>query len=151
MKKLIVGAICILFLVTGCAGTDKRYSGAALGGALGGTIGALALQSNSWLGLAIGATAGTLGGWMIGTSLEDEARRSQTAAVNSGERVVYYNDRQQAVDSTPVGQRYYYADQAGNPTRTNCQKVRTKVWEGDRVVSDKTEEVCTGNKTTQTY
>lgn len=151
MKKLIVAVICCLFLFTGCAGTDKRYSGAALGGALGGTIGALALQSNSWLGLAIGATAGTLGGWMIGTSLEEEAQRSQVNAVNSGERVVYYNDRQQAVDSTPVGQRYYYTDAQGTPTKTNCQKVRTKIWEGDRVVSDKTEEVCTGTRTTHTY
>jgi uncharacterized protein YcfJ len=148
MKKLLIALIFIVFLSVGCA--NNRQGGAAIGAATGGAIGALAYDSNSWLGLAIGATAGALVGYIAGDAM-DQKQEAQQQAVTQNRKVVIYDDQQRAVEAQPVGQRYGYMDQSGRMVQTNCRKVRTRIWEGDKVVSDKTEEVCEGEKKDRTY
>lgn len=75
MMKIIVVAILSLSLAcAGCAGmTDtqqRTLSGAAIGTAAGGIIGAI--SGNTGMGLAIGAAAGAGGGYLYGKSKENE-------------------------------------------------------------------------------
>jgi uncharacterized protein YcfJ len=89
MMKISVAAILSLSLMcAGCAGmsdTEQRtLSGAAIGTAAGGIIGAI--SGNTGMGMAIGAAAGAGSGYLYGKSKE-----SEQAAYEKG-----YNDAKKA-------------------------------------------------------
>ena len=148
MKTIIISLVCMLFLISGCA--NNRQGGAVIGAGTGAAIGALAMESNSWLGLIVGATAGALVGYIAGDAM-DEKYEAQQQAVQQNRKVVIYDDQQRAVEAIPQGPRYGYVNPDGTMAETNCRKVRTRIWENDKVTSDKTEEVCEGKRRNDTY
>jgi len=56
-------------------------------------------------------------------------------------RVVYIDDRGQAVEAIPV-----QGSQA-----TNCRKVTKRHWDNGQLISETVEEICEGEKTTKDY
>jgi len=142
MKKTIAILLCVVFLVSvfGCATANRRQQGAGWGAAVGGTIGALAWQSNSWLGLLIGATAGAVAGMLVGDAI-DQQEQAAIQAAKEDRRVVYYDKNDRAVEAMPISSNQH----------THCKKVRTRIWENGEVVSDKIQEVCEATKDTPTY
>lgn len=147
MKKLLVVLLCVAFILTSFGCATNRQTGAATLGAAGAAIGALAWQSNSWVGLIIGATAGALVGYVLG-DIADQQEQAKVTSAETGKRVVYYNDKDQAVESTPGPRTKTIYE--GN-RRTDCRKVTTKIYENGEVVSNKTEEVCTATMSSNTY
>jgi uncharacterized membrane protein len=82
MKKILMAMLLVISLaVAGCAGmsdTEQRtLSGAAVGTAAGGIIGAVA--GNTPMGLAVGAVAGTAGGYLY-----DRHEKSKEKAYRDG-------------------------------------------------------------------
>jgi len=149
MKKIatIIALIFLLSIIGGCASNRER--GAGIGAITGALIGAMAFGSNSWQAALIGAAGGAVIGLLVGDAMD--AQTQESAKVNASannERVVYYDDKNRAVESTPgpMTKTIYSGNQ-----RTDCRKVTTRIYEDGRVVSDKTEEVCTATKTSKTY
>ena len=142
MKKTIALLVLTIFLIStlGCATGSNQQSGAVAGAAGGAAIGGLI--GGDWLGALIGAGIGLVVGGAIGTAIDAEtAKSAKIEAARTNERVIYYtDDRNQAVESTPM-----------ESASTDCTKVRTKIYEQGRVISDVTEEVCRGKRTTRTY
>jgi uncharacterized protein YcfJ len=143
MKKTISLFMVVVFTVAmlGCAThNSNQQSGMVYGAAGGAAVGALI--GGDWLGALIGAGAGLVLGGVIGSAIDQETeRKAKIEAARSNERVVYYTeDRNQAVESTPMAS-----------TRTNCTKVRTKIIDNGKVIKDVIEEVCKGSKSTNTY
>ena len=145
MKKIgtIVALVFLLSILAGCASDPSRYNtqrGAGWGAGLGGIIGALAFQSNSWQGLLIGAAAGAIVGAVVGNTVDQQEQAKRDAA-KSNKRVIYYDNNDGAVEAIPL---------ASNQ-QTNCKKIRTRIWEKGEIISDTIEEVCKGTKNSPTY
>ena len=81
MKTIVAAILSLSLACAGCAGmsdTQQRtLSGAAIGTAAGGVIGAVA--GNTGMGLAIGAVAGAGGGYLY-----DKHKQTEQAAYQKG-------------------------------------------------------------------
>lgn len=104
-----------------------------MGGAMGGIAGAILDHRNPWRGGVVGAALGALAGATIS---EVSAQGARQAAI--ADRPVVY--------TTQEGRGTYYAEPVGRSAHTNCRKVREKIYENNRLVSDRVKEVCTGEK-----
>ena len=140
MKRLgsIMVGLALLVLLSNCTTTQENatYQGAGLGAAVGAAAGAVIDDDNPWRGAVIGAAAGAvLGGGLT----EISKRASQDAAARN--QPVVYREGSTVVEATPVA----YNQQ------TKCHKVRKRIWQDGRLVKDTVEEVCEGEKVTNTY
>ena len=117
--------IAICFLLMSCANYTQR--GAAYGAGAG-TIASVLADTDPRVS-AILILSGALLGGVIGNTMDEQAK--QTSLQNKGKKVLL-------VEEEPS-------------QRTDCKKVTTKTWKDGEMISQKTEEVCTGRKTTNTY
>lgn len=138
MKKFVILAICISFLVMFVGCTKYHAQGAGTGAALGGIAGALLDSKNPWRGGVIGAAIGGV----AGATVTDISMRASQEAAQEGQPVEY---------RTTDGRAVYRADPVSYNAQTQCHKVRERVWENDKLVKDKVREVCESDKTEPTY
>jgi outer membrane lipoprotein SlyB len=116
---------------------------------LGAIIGALASDSHSWWGAAIGATAGLVVGMLVGDAMDQqEQQNAEIRAAQTNQTVVIHDQSNNAAKVEPYGQSTVSYN---NNMRTECQKVKTTVWRDGKQVSEEINEVCTSTKTTATY
>ena len=82
MKNVISMALCIaiLGLSWACAEIDNTQTGAILGAAAGGALGAQLYKDKPLVGAAIGAAAGALAGAVIGNYLDRKLKSAQETA-----------------------------------------------------------------------
>jgi len=105
---------------------------------MGGIAGAILDSHNPWRGGVIGAVLGAL----AGATISDVSVQGARQAAIANRPVIY---------TTQEGRGTYYAEPIGESGQTNCKKVREKIYENNRLVSDRIREVCTGEKYTPTY
>ncbi|HHI97883.1 MAG TPA: glycine zipper 2TM domain-containing protein [Thermodesulfatator atlanticus] len=130
--------LALLVTLANCTTTQQNasYQGAGLGAAVGAAAGALLDDDNPWRGAVIGAAAGAVLG---GGITEISKRASQDAAANN--RPVVYTQGNTVVEATPLAYNQH----------TKCHKIRKRVWRHGRLVQDRVEEVCEGEKISNTY
>jgi len=140
MKRLatFLLGLTLLVLLANCTTTQQNasYQGAGLGAAVGAAAGALLDDDNPWRGAVIGAAAGAVLG---GGITEISKRASEDAAYRN--RPVVYSQGNTVVEATPLAYNQH----------TRCHKVRKRIWQGGRLVEDRIEEVCEGEKVTNSY
>jgi len=145
MKKIIILVILSLLGLTfqRCATTPENASsqGAGLGAAVGAAAGALLDKKNPWRGAVIGGAAGAI----LGGGIVEISRRASINAAARNQTVVYRKGAT-VVEATPVSEPYYNYQQ-----KTTCKKVRKRIWENGKLVTDHIEEVCQSTKTTPSY
>lgn len=133
--SLALLAGCMLF-ASSC--TKNVSQGAGVGAAVGAAAGALLDKENRWRGATIGGALGAV----FGGSLGDISERASREAAQEGRPVAYESeDGYRRVMSTPQG----------FDERTNCHKVREKIWEDGELVRDTVREVCESEKTESVY
>lgn len=138
MKKGIVMLVIIAFMSTGCAAVlPAIVESGLLGTALGGTIGALVTKHNKWKGGVIGAAIGAI----TGVTLADISARAMQEAIATKKPVKYAAD----------GGGTYQVDPVGYDAKTHCNKIRERIWEGDKLIKDTEKEICESNKTEAGY
>ncbi len=140
MKRLATLLLSFLTLVfvSNCTTTRENatYQGAGLGAAVGAATGALLDDDNPWRGAVIGAAAGAvLGGGIT------EISKQASAQAASNQRPVVYSQDSTVIEATPLAYNQH----------TKCHKVRKRIWRDGRLVEDRIEEVCEGQKVTNTY
>lgn len=135
---LLVIAGLTLFLLSNCTTTQDNatYQGAGLGAVVGAAAGALLDDHNPWRGAVIGATAGAV----LGGGITEISKEASAEAARRNQPVVYQYGNQ-VVEATPMAYNQ----------RTHCHKVHKRIWQDGNLVEDRIEEVCEGNKTTNTY
>lgn len=129
MKKLITIFMVMVFglvILSGCA-TNQTRQGAMIGAGAG-TIAAV-IADKSPVTSALLIMGGALLGGAIGNEMDEQAR--QTSLQNPTKKVIM-------VEEEPTA-------------KTNCRKVTKKEWKGGKLISETTNEVCTGTMTTNTY
>ena len=129
MKKLIVIAIIAMFLTVGCA-TNRTMQGAGVGAGAGTIASVIAGKSGSTAALLI--MGGALLGGVIGNTMDQQAQAMSQAPENRGKSIV-------VVEEGPTN------------AQTKCRKVTKKTWKNGNRISETTEEVCTGNRTSNVY
>ena len=129
MKKLIVIAIIAIFLTVGCA-TNRTMTGAGVGAGAGGIASVIAGKSGSTAALLI--MGGALLGGLVGNTMDQQAQAMSQEPANRGKSIV-------VVEEGPTN------------SQTKCRKVTKKTWKDGNRVSETTEEVCTGNRTSNVY
>ncbi len=118
--------------------TKSVGEGASIGAAVGAAAGALIDRENRWRGASIGSALGAI----FGGSLADISEQASREAAREGRPVVYRSeDGYRRIEATP---------QDFNE-RTNCHKVRERVWEDGQLVKDTVNEVCESEKTENVY
>jgi len=133
-KCLILLMALLLIASTGC--TPYQVQGGGVGAAAGGIAGALLDHRNPWRGGVIGAALGALAGATISEVSVQGARE----AARYDRPVVY------RTDGLPGGYGGYIAEPIGTDAYTKCKKVRERIYENDRLISDRIKEVCEGQK-----
>lgn len=129
-------AVSSLFFYTSCS--QHGQTGAAVGAGVGAAAGALIDKDNRWRGAVIG---GTLGG-IFGGTLGEISDRAAREAAREGKPVVYESeDGYRRVEATPQGYN----------EKTDCHKVRERVWEDGVLVKDETREVCESDMSKPEY
>lgn len=123
-----------LLAASGC--TPYQVQGGSVGAYAGGLAGALLDHRNPWRGGVIGAALGALAGATISEVSVQGARQAARY-----DRPVIYR-----TDNIPGGYGGYIAEPAGTDAYTKCKKVRERIYENDRLVSDRIKEVCEGQK-----
>jgi hypothetical protein len=136
-RKAISLVMAVVFIFASACAT-YHYEGAAVGGAVGGTAGALLDNSNPWRGGVIGAALGAL----FGATITEVAVQGRREAAYSNRPVEY---------KTEDGRGVYRADPLDYDARTKCRKVQERVWEDERLVKDEIKEVCEGEKYERRY
>ncbi len=138
MKKL--SAVLLVLLLTGMTFSCTPYhsQGAGAGAVAGGISGMLLDHRNPWRGGVIG---GVLGAIMGATLADVSVQASREAAMT--DRPVEYR--------TEDGRGVYRAEPLESNERTNCKKVRERVWEDGRLVKDTIKEICRGEKEERRY
>jgi hypothetical protein len=134
-----------LLLITisyGCAGRNYDRYNTQRGAVIGAGVGALAGQAigHNTEGTLIGAAVGTLLGAIAGNAVDQEYAASREAALTN-KRIVYYDTHDRAIEAVPGP-----VDQS-----TKCRKVTKREWDGGRLVRETVEEICEGQKQSQTY
>ncbi len=143
MKKIIslIAVFALLSLTVAC--TQQHTKGAGMGAVAGGIAGALLDKKNPWKGAIIGGAAGAaLGSIITEATINDVSAKGSREAADTGKTVWYKTDD---------GRGVYQADHEEYNAQTNCHKVRERVWEDDQLITNRTTEVCEGDKTEQTY
>ncbi len=140
MKKLttLIAGLFLLVILSNCTTTqgNATYQGAGLGAAVGAATGALLDNHNPWRGAVIGAAAGAvLGGGLVEISKQASVQAAQT------NQPVVYQQGSTVVEATPMTYNQ----------ETHCHKVHKRIWRDGKLIEDRIEEVCEGNKTTNTY
>ncbi len=133
---MCVVLLILLVAAASCAAPRHQYNtqrGAAIGAGLGAVAGQ-AIGRNTEATL-LGAGIGTLLGAIAGNAVDQSHQAAREAALTN-RRVVYYDDTGGALEAIPGP-----VDQ-----HTKCRKVAKRVWENGNLVSEKTEEVCEGEK-----
>jgi len=144
MKKniLIVLILSVLFLSVSCATIPQdRYNtqkGAAIGAGLGALLGQAIGRDTE--GTLLGAGIGTVVGAIAGNAVDQDYQAARDAATLN-KRVVYIDDRGQAVEAIPIQ----------GSQETNCRKVTKRHWDNGQLISETVEEICEGEKTTKDY
>lgn len=133
--SLVLFAGCLFFMPS-C--TKSVGEGAGIGAAVGAAAGALIDKENRWRGASIGSALGAV----FGSSLADISERAAREAAQEGNPVVY---------SSEDGYRRIEATPQGFNERTNCHKVRERVWEDGQLIKDTVNEVCESEKTENIY
>jgi hypothetical protein len=134
LKCLILLVAISLLAATGC--TPYQVQGGSVGAYAGGLAGALLDHRNPWRGGVIGAALGALAGATISEVSVQGARQ----AARYDRPVVY------RTDNVPGGYGGYIAEPMGRDAYTKCKKVRERIYENERLVSDRIKEVCEGQK-----
>jgi len=131
MKKLFAILLLGIFLLTtvGCA-TNRTMTGAGVGAGAGGLASIIAGKSGSTAGLLI--MGGALLGGLIGNAMDQEAQKLSAQPQNQNKIII-------AEEHHP------------NTGSTNCHKVTKRHWKNGTMTHETTEEVCTGNKKSNTY
>jgi hypothetical protein len=127
-KILLVGSLLFAASCTSFHASGSRSAGATAGKAVN-----VLHQRNSWQGGIIGETLGD----MAGTTISEVSARGARQAATAERPVVY---------TTMEGRGTYYAVPVGRDPRTDCKKVRERIYENQRLISDRTTPVCTGGK-----
>jgi hypothetical protein len=132
MKKLIVIAMIAMFLTVGCA-TNKTMQGAGIGAGAGTIASVIAGKSGTTSALLImgGALLGGLAGNTM-DQMDKQAMAMSQQPANAGKSIV-------VMEEGPTN------------AQTKCRKVTKKVWKDGNRISETTEEVCTGNRTSNQY
>ncbi|NPA48581.1 MAG: glycine zipper 2TM domain-containing protein [Thermodesulfobacteria bacterium] len=128
----------LLVLLSNCSTTRENatYQGAGLGAAVGAAAGALLDDDNPWRGAVIGAAAGAV----LGGGITEISKRASTEAASS-QRPVVYTRGSTVVEATPLAYNQH----------TKCHKLRKRIWRDGKLEEDRIEEVCEGQKITNTY
>ena len=129
MKRILIIMLIATFLFVGCA-TNKTMQGAGIGAGAGTIISVIAGKSGGDAALWI--LGGALAGGLIG-NLADQA------------------DQQAKQLSTENRGKVYVAQTEEPTSKTNCRKVTKRNWKNGSLISETTEEVCTGNRQSNTY
>ena len=128
MKKLTCLIIISMFLIAGCASNAGR--GAGIGAGAGTIASVIAGKSGATAALLI--MGGALLGGAIGTVMDEQAKAASLQPENRGKQVMI-------IEESPIN------------ASTNCRKVTKKVWKDGNRISETTEEVCTGTRTSNSY
>lgn len=129
MKKTFAILLTLVFglvILSGCA-TNNTRQGAMLGAGAG-TIAAV-IADKSPVTSALLILGGAVLGGAIGNEMDEQAR--QASLQNPTKKVIM-------VEEEPTA-------------RTDCRKVTKKEWKGGKLISETTNEVCTGTRTSNTY
>lgn len=131
MRKILSILLIGMFLMTtiGCA-TNKTMQGGALGAGAGGIASVIAGKSGSTAALLI--MGGALLGGLVGNAMDQQAQQVSMQPQNRNKTVM-------VIEEHP------------NTGSTNCHKVTKRHWKNGKMTHETTEEVCTGNKKTNTY
>jgi len=136
MKILMMTVLALVVVTAACVTVPgDRYNtqkGALLGAGAGALVGGLAGHDLS--SALLGAGIGTLVGIVAGNALDQHYQAKRDAA-RLNHRVVYYDSSGRAVEAIPDPR---------SPARGNCRRVVTRQWDRDRLISEKIEEVCSG-------
>jgi uncharacterized protein YcfJ len=133
--------VILIVAVMSCAAPQDRYNtqrGAAIGAGVGAVAGQ-AIGRNTEATL-LGAGIGTLLGAILGNAADQSHQAAREAAMTN-KRVVYYDDKGGALEAIPGP-----VDQ-----HTKCRKVTKRIWENGQLMTEKTEEVCEGEKSSRDY
>ncbi len=135
--SLILG-LFLLIVLSNCTTTRENatYQGAGLGAAVGAAAGALLDDDNPWRGAVIGAAAGAV----LGGGITEISKQASSEAAATQQPVVY-SQGTTVVEATPLAYNQH----------TKCHKVRKRIWRDGKLVEDRIEEVCEGQKVTNTY
>ncbi len=125
-----------LLLFSSC--TKYVGQGAGVGAAVGAAAGALLDEENRWRGAAIGSALGAV----FGGTIADVSTQASREAVREGRTVAYQSED---------GYRRIEASPQGIDRKTNCHKVRERVWEDGKLVKDSIREVCKSDKSENVY
>ncbi|MBW2484468.1 MAG: glycine zipper 2TM domain-containing protein [Deltaproteobacteria bacterium] len=144
MKNNILSIIIIslMFLSVSCATVPQDRYNTQKGAAIGAGIGALLGQAigRDTEGTLLGAGIGTVVGAIAGNAVDQDHQAARDAAMLN-KRVVYIDDRGQAVEAIPVQ----------GSQQTNCRKVTKRHWDNGQLISETIEEICEGEKTSKDY
>jgi len=129
MKKLISLLIVGIFLIgtISCAGFTGR--GAGIGAGAGTIASVIAGKSGSTAALLI--MGGALLGGAVGLAMDEQAKAASLQPENRGKSVII-------VEETPTN-------------KTECSKVTKKTWKDGNLISNTTEEVCRGERQSNSY
>ena len=135
--------IVALLVLTSCAGRHSHHFNTQRGAAIGAGVGALSGQliGRNTKGTLIGAGVGTLLGAVVGNAI-DQRRQLLREARLSNRRITYYDEED-----------HYRAEAIPehNDQQTKCRKVTKREWDKGYLVSERTEEICEGEKETRDY
>ena len=121
----------IFFLLTmfgGCA-TNNTRQGAMMGAGAGTIAAVLANKSTATSALLI--LGGTVLGGLIGNQVDEQEKARQLSIENPNNKIVMIEQE--------------------DTERTDCKKVTNREWKNGKLISETTQEVCTGKKKTNTY
>lgn len=139
LKMAAALALAALLATAGC--TPYHLQGAGIGSYAGSLAGAVLDQRNPWRGGAIGAMLGAIAGATIADISLQGAREAATY-----DRPVVYR-----TEGAPEGYGGYIAEPVEPGARARCKKVRERIYENERLVSDRIKEVCEGVKNEPPY
>jgi uncharacterized protein YcfJ len=134
MKNLIVIAMIAMFLTVGCA-TNRTMQGGGIGAGIGTIASVIAGKSGKNAALLI--MGGALAGGLIGNTMDQQAQAVSQQPENRGKQVIIVED----------GPTYSKRGDAS----TECRKVTKKTWVNGNRTAETTEEVCTSNRTSNSY
>ena len=138
VSLVMVFVFLVFSLLTGMVGCATSTQKAALvGGTVGAIAGSLLDSHNRWRGGAIGAGLGAL---LAGSITEMSTRASREAAATN-KTVSYTDENGNTVVASP----------AGINQQTKCKKVVKRMYSGGQIISETMDEICEGEKITNTY
>ncbi len=145
MKRCIhlLFMLVALAVLVSCASRHSQYYNTQRGAAIGAGVGALSghLLGRDGKATLIGAGVGTLLGAVVGNAVDQQHQIAREAALND-RRIVYYDQKDDyAIEAIP----------GPKDQHTQCRKVTKREWDKGYLVSEKTEEICEGEKQTRTY